>query len=180
MSTFTNIIFNGPILEMQIRTIDELVEMLEKEPLSSQWDVGDGFIHQHKTIPSLTVISGRFETSQYRFRVETNDSSIIEKLSAEIQANRDTRAYKEFRTLRFSYAFKTALVKQIEAGENSEAVLFLKHKYKVSGRPESFDSIYKRFDWEEGKWIAAEDLLHCTLDLGFDLVLTEEDKFPRD
>lgn len=180
MPRYTRIIYNGPFLEERVRSIEELIYNLEKEPLHSVWEIGNGFVYQIQTSTlSYTVFQGRFATSYYRFRVETNDESVIEKLTAAIQDNMNSYQYKKLRTLQFAQSFKKALVKQVEAAQVSQEALYLKEKYKVSGRPEKFESIYQRFEWEDGCWISNEDLLHCTLELGYDLVLTEEDKFPK-
>lgn len=179
MSSFTRIIYNGPFLEERVHSIDELVATLKKEPLHSTWEIGSGFMYQVQTIPVHSVFQGRFATSQYRFKIETDDAAVILELTSAIQENINSQKYKELRTIQFALSFKKALVKQIEAAEVSEATLFLKEKYKVSGRPKEFESVYHRFDWEEGQWISMDDLLKCTLDYGFDLMLTEEDKFSR-
>lgn len=148
---------------------------MKKEPLCPQFEVGRGFIYPDVRIPSITIFGGCFEHIQYRFKIETNDQEVIENLTAAIHTNQSTRSYKEARSLRFSMSFRKALVKQIENGEESDAATFIRDKHNVSGRPASFNSIYDKFDWEEGKWISNEELLHCTLELGFNLELTEKD-----
>jgi len=176
----TRIIYNGPILDERKRSIEELIDMLKKEPLFSDFEVGKGFIYPDETTESM-VFAGCFASIQFRFRIETDDPTVIEQLTPAIQANLASNEYKKLRTLRFSRSYRKALVKQVESGDDdTKAAVFLKTKYKVEGRPESFYSIYEELDWKEGKWISTEDLLHCTLDLCFDIVLTSEDRFPRD
>lgn len=160
---YTFIYYNGPILQPE-RTVADLLATLQEKPLSPQFE--KNFIKKEN---GLWLFAGAFSTIQYRFRIETNHPQLITQLSAAIHQNLKRRSYLVEKAKYLSTGLRIDLVKHVENSGNSdsEIVKYLKEKYNISGRPSTFPSIYKEFEWIEGKWISIDDVIYCAVDLGF-------------